>query len=354
MPNNATVAAHALLLDALPSATSVPTGIELADGRRVFLEVKSLRQARVDELIGRLATAALQLRSQGHGDAIPVAMVHVPKFGRRAVQGVREFMQQYAPEVGWGMIDDRGGYVLVIPGLEVDQTRSSGRAPSPVRQTPRRLFADLQRWLLKILLLSNSPPANFPAAPRGRPLNPSEWSKLARVSQQTAYALATELEKRQLLVQGEDGLHLVDPRRLLDEWLHEDALYPAPRVWVRDALRGRPLDEIFAGAPVALGGFEAASRLGLLHVSGVGPPEIHVPGRLEPMLAERGLVQVEQRDAHFALLRSPYGESVFRGAQPPADTAIVDILQVALDVVASRARGREQADYLLERILDWQ
>lgn len=351
--------ARDLLLDAIPAVDAdhredqPDLELVLDDGRRLVVEVKAVRQARVDDLIGRLATAVLELRAAQRAEAIPLALVHVPKFGPRSVAPVREFMAELAPEVGWGLFDDRDGHVLVIPALGVDSEQRGRRKSSPAPESPRRLFTDLQRWLLKVLLLWDSPPASFPAQPR-KPLHPSDWAELGGVSHQTAYTLAKELEKRGLLVQADDGPQLLDPRRLLDEWLHEDALYPAPRVWVRDALRGRHVDEVFAGAPVAVGGFEAASRLGLLHVAGVGVPELHVRGRLEPLLAERGLIQVERRDADYGLIHSPYSESVFRGAQVLDQLPIVDVLQAALDVVGSKARGREQAEYLVERILEWQ
>lgn len=352
--------ARDLLLEAIPAARAdLPPGpsdleLTLDDGRRLVAEVKAVRQARVDDLIGRLSTAVLELRtSVQRADAIPVAMVHVPRFGGRSVAPVREFMAGVAPEAGWGLFDDREGYVLVIPALGVDSQQRGGRKPSSAPVAPRRLFTDLQRWLLKLLLLSRSPPADFPTQ-HPKPLHPSDWAELGAVSHQTAYTLANELEKRGLLARADDGLHLLDPRRLLDEWLHEDALYPAPRVWVRDALRGRYIDEVFAGAPVAVGGFEAASRLGLLHVAGVGIPELHVRGRLDALLAGRGLVEVERRDADYGLIRAAHPESVFRGAQVLDRLPIVDVLQAALDVAGSKVRGSEQAEYLVDRILEWQ
>ena len=349
-----------LLLKAIPDAQAIqgPSDsdfdLALANGVRLTVEVKSLRQARVDDLIGRIATALLELRAEQRHDSIAVALVHVPKFGARSVASVRAFMAQVAPEAGWGLFDDRGGQVLVIPALGIDQEQRSRRRSSAQATAPRRLFTDLNRWLLKGLLLTGSPPVNFSSQARGRPLHPASWAELAGVSHQTAYTLARELEKRRLLAQTDLGLQLLDARKLLEEWLREDALYPAPRLWVRDVLRGRSLDEVFDGAQVVVGGFEAASRLGLLHVAGVGVPELHVRDPLEPLLAERGLVEVERRDASYGLIRSSFPESVFRGAQVLDRLPIVDVLQSALDVVASKARGQEQAEFLVERILEWQ
>ena len=349
-----------LLLEAIPDAQVIQSpndaGFDLAleQGVRLSVQVKSLRQARVDDLIGRIATALLELRAEQRNDSIAVALVHVPKFGGRSVASVREFMSQVAPEAGWGLFDDRGGQVLVIPALGIDKAQRSRRKSSTSAAAPRRLFTDLNRWLLKGLLLTGSPPVNFSSQTRGRPLHPADWAELAGVSHQTAYTLSRELEKRGLLAQTDQGLQLLDARKLLEEWLREDALYPAPRLWVRDALRGRTLDEVFARAQVVVGGFEAASRLGLLHVAGAGAPELHVRDPLESLLAERGLVQVERRDASYGLIRSPFPESVFRGAQVLDRLPIVDVLQSALDVVASKGRGHEQAEFLVERILEWQ
>lgn len=325
--------------------SSGKTWLPLADGRRLSIVAMELTHNRIDDLIGRFATAVLEHGEPGEHLLI---VVHVPRFGDRSESRVMSFMSRCAPSFGWALTDDAGGYVIHLPTLNLHGHRAR-RSKVVALTPPRRLFTDLQRWLLKVLLYATSPFGS--ALGVVRPANPSAWSKIAAVSHQTAYSLARNLSDRGLLTQSAEGLSLTDPAHLLEDWLHEDTLYPAPRVWVRDALRSRSPQEIFRAESSVIGSYQAAKAHGLLRITGSPMAEIHVRGPLRELLAHHQLVRVEPRDADFALIRSPHPESVFRAAIKQQGLRVSDPLQAALDCVASPARGREQAEFIIERIL---
>ena len=116
-----------------------------------------------------------------------------------------------------------------------------------------------------------------------------------------------------------------------------------------------PLDNILLSiskAHIAVGGFEACSRLGLIHAS-YPNPEVHIKGPIEAILHDLNVEICEPRDAEFNIIRSRHSESVFRGAQVLDRVPIVDAIQAALDVAGNPARGLEQAEYIIERIARW-
>lgn len=55
--------------------------------------------------------------------------------------------------------------------------------------------------------------------------------------------------------------------------------------------------------------------------------------------------------AQFSLVVQPHNESVFRAVVDVDGVWVCDVLQCYFDVRFSYARGREQADYIYERVL---
>ncbi len=326
----------------------------------VIALVKRTGVARIDDLIGRFSAAALQLQGDRAPGCVLIALVGVNRIGKRSAAAVEEFLSRFAPWLGWGVFDDSGGLRLHIPKLHIE--RFDPPRPLGSKKTGTgRVFTDLNRWLLKILLLSESPPANFPEGKRGKPRNPNELGELAGVSHETAYQFFRRMQRRRYLARTHRGFQFVAIDELLSDWLHEDGRSMADRVPVRGIICDKhhgpfPLDAVLEPAlrsmDVAIGGFEACSRLGLLHTR-YALPEVHVRERLERVLESLAVEVCEPRDAEFNLIRSPYPESIFRGAQVLHRIPIVDSWQAALDVIGIPARGMEQAEFIAKRVASW-
>jgi hypothetical protein len=329
------LAAHA---DSIESANGREHGFDLCakfGEQRVLVAVKSIAAARVDALIGRLSQGVLVGRVEAK-DAIPMVIVVAPRLGPKSLDAAEQFMEAYAPDVAWGAMDERGAVRLRIPGVGLDVRERGERRASPKRalqHVPKQPFSDLNRWLAKVLVYAAHEADLHTAA---------DLARVADVSRSKAYTFVRDFDALGYL--DARNLELRQLGSLLDDWLHEDRLGPAPRVFVR-GLFGRLEHPDFSGEGRVLGGFAACEHHGVLHAP-YELPEVHVRD-VETALDALGAGPCERRDAELALIVPPHPESVFRAA---AD-GVVDLWQAALDVVANPARGLEQAQLIRDRLL---
>jgi hypothetical protein len=330
--------------------------------RRVFIEVKTAAASRVSEVLGRLSMAVLQLRRYRKTERdVLLAVLGLDRFGDRLEGEVRAFFRENAPDAGWGLADLGGQAVLEIPALGVSWRREASVRPVgalPQGRRERKLFTDLNRWMLKILLLRHAP-ENLWGGPRALPRHPTELASIAGVSIETAHRFAHSFEKSGFLRQPSAGLHLVRPRNLLEDWLHQERGEPAQTFNARPLLPAGKTDEpplpAAATQGAALGGALAAKLCGFLHSSGPHVPLVHLKIPVAEALDAWNLEIADPRDAALRLRQPRFPESVFRGVVRRGEKlAVVDLWQMALDAVAGDSRGMEQAQYILERVLKMQ
>lgn len=368
--------ARQLLAEALPGAGAGPRpgtsksrteadapDLELRMGnRRILVGIKTAAASRVSEVLGQFARAVLELRRHRRSRKdVLVAFVGLEKFGSRLEEEVRAFFLRNAPDIGWGLEDSRGRAVLEVPPLDVRSSRHArpGSAEAaPSGRAERQLFTDLNRWMLKILLLRNAPESVW-GGPRDVPRHPTDLARIAAVSIEKAHRFALSFEKEGYLRRTPGGLHLVRLRNLLDLWLDQERGELARTVDVRPLLppgRGGGLPLPAAATRWAvLGGAAAAKRRGLLHSGGSQVPLVHLRIGIEEALRDGGLEMADPRDAVLRLRRPRYPMSVFRGIVPRGDKlALVDLWQMALDSITGDSRGAEQAEFLLGRVLELQ
>jgi len=100
-----------------------------------------------------------------------------------------------------------------------------------------------------------------------------------------------------------------------------------------------------------LGGFSACKSLGVLHAT-VESIDVHVNGPLDGYLERFDLERCDERDAQLHLLQSRSPQSVVRASGAKGNIQVVDVFQAALDVVALPARGLEQAEHIVELVLE--
>jgi hypothetical protein len=364
-----------VLLEALPEARD---GQEQSEGdwkpdlcirwQEAFIrvEVKAIRAPRIAEVEGQLARFALRrnrrVKSQG---AVDVIVVGLSKFGPRLEEAVRKFMGENAPNIGWGLLDQSNKAVIVIPDLDLEWRRAPSMPewrPSFSERRDRKLFTDLNRWMLKVLILRNAP-ENLWGGPRKRPRHATELAQIAGVSVSKAHHFATAFQQEGYLRKSADGLRMVGLPALLEAWLQDEknssprrssvrSLLPPPAAMSTNEQQFEPLLPRQAWKESALGGMFAAGRNDLMHTSGRQAPLVHVGKPLSMAMHEWHLESCDLRDAQMILAQPLHPESVFRGIVMQEQGApLVDLWQIALDAVSSAARGREQAEFIVERIL---
>jgi len=322
----------------------------------LILKVKHVRSASIDDLLGILAVAVLELqRSASNPPFVPLLVFD--RLGEKTKRAARTFMATYAPDCGWGLIDRSGAALLVVPALGIDVDQPGERvARGWPRQRPGRLFSDLNQWMLKILLLGDAPPALW-GGPRQRVGNPTELHRVARVSVEKAHQFVRAFESVGLVESTRLGLAVARKKTLMEMWFHEERSHSSLRLPVR-WIFGEPasLEDVFSkkdsAERFAIGGFEACRMLGVLHAP-VMNRELYFFGDAESALAAWDLEPCDDRDAQFHLRKARSVQSILRGRVVQAGLPVVDVLQAALDVCDRAARGTEQSQYILDHVLGW-
>lgn len=326
---------------------------KLPDGRLLRVEVKSVRAPRTQDVLGQLAVAVLQVRKGRPGLAL--VAVELPSFGDGLMKAVEDFMEDHAPELGWALCGRDGHLRVRAPALGLDRDQSGDRIAVPSRLAQTERYSDLNRWLLKVLLLPDAPTELW-GGPRERPRNVHQLHQIAGVSAGKAHDFFHAFADADFVTRDGD-LKVVRRDELLQEWRARESMLP-PRGVPAWSLWGRPkrIEDIVgqAGGPdYAVASWTAVRRLGLAHARAPSMSEWHVhllSGSLEDAFRAWQLEPAGLHDAHLWIYVSGYPESIRRGRVLVDGVLTVDGLQAALDVHPRTHRGEEQADYILERL----
>lgn len=331
-------------------------GIELA------VALKSMSRGTIEDMKGRLATAILQLRQTLDQEGVrePVVVLHAQRVGRRAIGELKDFMREYAPEFGWGAIDEQGSFHFELPSLdlEVDERGHNSRREARETKHNKRAFTDLNRWLLKLLMLRDAPERMWKSGEKYRRdiRNPNDLKDVADVSQAKAYQFARTFRDLGFLNWDREQFRIPDRRRLFELWYEEERQLRINKQYARSIFGPGAFNELIAKAEdeieYAVGGYSACKLHGVLHTK-PEVPRIHISGRPDYAMERLDLEPVAQHQADVCLVELPYSESVFRAAVTIDGMQVVDILQAALDSARYRGRGREQVEYIVEHVLEW-
>lgn len=325
------------------------------------IQVTATRRRGIEDLKGRLATAVLHAQQYAAPDQQPVVLVHAPRIGSRAVASLEEFVETYAPGLAWGAWDERGAVYLRLADLGISVDESGVSDVDEARKTThnQRAFTDLNRWLLKVLMLRDAPEGTWKRAQpyRQEIANPAQLTRVAVVSQAKAYQFARTFRDLGLLRWDRSHFEILEPRRVFDLWYEEERQLRVERYPVRSIFSpGAGVAEIFDGVGTelgyAVGGFEACRLFGVLH-TGRSVPEVHIFQNPNYVLTQLDLELCDEHEAEMYLMETPYKESVDRGVIHVGNVRVVDILQAALDAGRHARRGKEQADYIVGEVLGW-
>jgi hypothetical protein len=325
--------------------------------KKLLVEVKELTQLRVQALVGQLAAGAVQAdhRAAAKGP-LPVVGVVAPTAGAKSLAVAERFMGRYLPKTGWAVLSRSGRRRVCIPTLDVDaEQRGALPSPAPAPKPNRRMFSDLNQWLLKLLLLPGLKKPLW-TGPQGPYCTAADLQQTSRVSLDKVYKFLRLMEGADFLRHTNSGLKLVRVPDLIELWFAQEKLRPVPRLPVRSLFLTPPdpkkLTAKIDGETLGvLGGFSACKKLGVLHTA-VASVDVHVIGPVDDYLERFDLERCDERDAQFHLLQSRSPQSVVRASGAKGSTQVVDVFQAALDLVALPARGLEQAEHIVELVLE--
>jgi hypothetical protein len=317
------------------------------------VQVKQVSSARHEDLIGRLATSVLQMRNAAaHGDRVTVILV--PRATTGAAAALDAFAKKYAPEMGWGLMDDQGALFLELPFWDVslkERGRARGAAGAP--SVKPAVFSDLHAWMLKVLLLADVAPPLW-GGPRARVTTVEELQQQCNVSRMTAYRFLQTFESEDFVQRSGGTFSLVRRGELVRRWFdytqHTRFELLHARASFEPSHQGDVLSDA-RGLRWAVAGFAACRELGVLHAA-FTTSEVYVDDTAKALAAWH-LEPCDPRDAQLVLLRTPFAESAFRAPTTMGKLHVVDVLQAALDVSRHAARGLEQAEYIVHEVLRW-
>jgi len=324
-----------------------------------LVEVKYFSMIRIQELIGSLSASILRTKRLAKNiSAMPLVLGYAPRIGSKAVERVEEFMSLNADDVSWGLLDQAGRVRLHFPaqGLDVDRRSIKGAEKAePERSRQVQLFSDLNRWLLKILLLRDAP-AGMWGGPRELVDTPTLLGRVGNVSVAKAHRFFNAFEDRNYLRRTAEGIRVVRKELLMNAWMTEEIHHQKAEMPARFLFEptDNPLERLtrLPDQRFAISGFEACRLHGVLHTVSPGLT-IHVEDDFSAFLEHWDLEECTHRDANVVLTRQRYPESVFRGTVMFQNLPVVDLLQAALDVRPLKSRGLEQAEFIIHHVFKW-
>ncbi|MDZ4819199.1 MAG: hypothetical protein SGJ20_09530 [Planctomycetota bacterium] len=326
---------------------------------QIVVKVKATQSARLVDLEGRLASASLQVqRFAKEAGARPVIMIDLPKLGPKALVFALDYMAQNAPEIGWCLFDSSGAFRFEIPTLGISKSKKP-RLEYKSRRSPAResLFSDLNRWMLKILLMRDVP-SNLWGGPKERVMSAKDLRTVAKVSTEKAYSFLRAFAEAGYVRETSDGIIVTRRAEMLQKWLNHELAFRTDSVAVRWIFGHAPdLTKILlqqdGPTQFAVTGFEACHLLGVLHTP-VPRKEVCIFGDVEIAIKAWHLQECEPRDADFLILKLPNPKSVLRGHVTANELPVVDVLEAALAVIGQLPRGAEQAQYIFTEVLHWE
>lgn len=271
----------------------------------------------------------------GHpGNGVPVVMA--PYLSPRA----RELCRQ--EQVGY--LDFMGNALIAFDRVYIE--REVPGQPDAERRALRSLYKPKSTRILRRLLREP-----------GRSWRTAELADAASVSTGLVSTVGTALRERGWAEQTGQGLMLIDPNALLDSWGEEYRPPAGQEVRRYTALHGKALSDKLKGlveieGRVALASFSAADRLAPYprHPNHYFYADDAGLSALEELL---GLSDAPK--GGNIIITVPEEEGVLDDAVRSSDDVVVTSpVQTYLDLLHSGDRGREAAEVLRKRLLDWQ
>jgi hypothetical protein len=224
-------------------------------------------------------------------------------------------------------------------------------------------FGDLDQWLLKVFLFARSQAVGW-GGPRGSIRNLAQLAKLASVSPPLVYRWAAAMERSGYLSKPRRRVPvLVNSNALLAEWRGRYRLSHNKQI-ACSSVFGDHSEESFRedflnrlrqlpanAPPCALSGHQAGWLYRLKH-SDARSIHLYVSGESVRLMKHLQLVESQNAVAPVILLEPKHLRSVFGGVSRIDGVPVCDILQVYLDLYYLPDRGREQAEFIHERMLE--
>ncbi len=282
------------------------------------------------------------------------------------VKDLQDYAQRYLPSMNWLAMDEVGQGRACFSGVE-----ESLSLPDAFRQevdvrvqgSQGNVFSRKNQLLFKILLLAGID-KQYWGGPSRVPGSIGELAQISGVSQPSVSSFVMKAESAGFLKRSRGGFHIIRYRELLDEWFYSVKQQRRYEVGAR-FLYGEEPAERFVGkmreyclkakpgadGPALIVGHHLACHLLKLGRSNVQFAKIYANRPVEEIMSALDLARDESSDPQLVLAVPPIGQPLLAGHVVCDGIPVSDVLQCYLDVRSSLARGNEQAEFILEKIL---
>lgn len=281
----------------------------------------------------RMRQACTQLRSVTH--LFPVSYCLI------LTQSISERARKICEENGVGYVDLHGNAFVKFGGIFIQTSASKKEVRRPGR--PKTLFAPISTRVIRTLLIEPQ-----------RRWKLSELAAVAHMSLGHIHKVKQELLTQEFIEEDQEKrFFLKDPAGLLNAW-QETYNYGQNQVVPLFSLEKVPAieekikqycDAEKVGYAFTL--FSGASRLAPFVRQSVAA--FYFFGDREALQRKLNLKQVDS--GANVLLLIPYDEGVFHRIQEAKGYKIVNPIQLYLDLYSYGGRGREQAEFLREKLI---
>jgi len=332
------------------------------EGRSFAVEVKVAREF-ADWVFHWMARPILALQAAHRLKSWePILAIYVDSIDLRIARRFKGQIALYAPDLWWLVADAHGSLVAHLPSGDEEEIGDL-HSPRAGYASAKLSFGDLDQWLLKVLLFARPQAAGW-GGPRGPIRNLAQLAKLAAVSPPLVYRWAAAMERSGYLAKRMGRVPvLANLDALLGEWrgryrVSDNDPIPCSSVFgehadesFRDEFLNRLRHLSDSAPPCALTGHQACRLYRLKH-SDARSIHLYYSGEPSVLMEALQLVRSDNPVAPVVLLQPRHRRSVFGGVSRLDDVPVCDILQVYLDLYHLPDRGREQADFVYERILE--
>lgn len=338
------------------------------NGNVLRIEYKMPHLYRAEEFRALIGDAILRFEKAGSsvpGERLLLAIL-LGRMSPKAGQDLQAYASQFLPGLQWFLLSEDGQAYLRLDGQDqhmkaAEPFQGHGRIRAGVSRAG--LFSPKSQWLWKLLLMPGMD-RRFWGGPPQKPRNVKELAEISHVSQPSVSSFISRAEAAGFLRRVSNGFVVERHEELLEDWVYavkhgrrEESplqfIYPdePEEQWLKKvrAFCKRPRSEP-AVPPLVIGSHLACHLVGLGR-SNIRLPWLYADGKRAEIMAALDLAEADPGHGRLALVALASPDSVFGGPVWVDNLPVCDVLQSYLDVRLSPARGLEQSEFIMNRIL---
>ncbi|MBU4199238.1 MAG: MarR family transcriptional regulator [Verrucomicrobia bacterium] len=337
----------------------------------LIVEIKAVHAYRAPEFRALIGDAILRFQHNVKSSHEPKSRLLVAilmgRMSRKAEADLQEYARLHLPDLNWILLDEFGSGRMHMDGKDEEVAvsdplqKESARHPSPAQGN---LFSPKNQWLLKVLLLPGID-QRYWGGPDHEPRSIGELAEVSGVSQPSVSVFINRAEQAGFLKRSSNGFIIQRHQELLEDWAYALKHKGKDQVGLRFLYENEPEDRFLKkiryyckkpkdsgkGSPIVIGRHLACHLMGMGR-SNIRSAFLYANRPQEEILSALDLVVDESRSAaSLVLVRAPFQKLIFDSSVLINHVPVSDILQCYLDVYPSIDRGREQAEYIYQKVL---